>query len=215
MRLEQHLRAILQRNLFCCVDIAHGEEAQPCRLSMLARRYILVNQSCDRTTVEKCLGVLCPAGLNVAKCPAKQPRIELLGGGEVRRHQFNKYNFADVMLLAGGLNNRRQLDRCGHDRHSTRNAEKHGEQPLPKKMSGSIRLHPLRTDLIWCIKSIRFELRCGCIVVSTLCSLLVDRRRILTRHRYSIDPLNITDSNKTTYLELQMKHALTPMLVII
>ena len=148
MRLEQHLRAILQSNPFCRVDIVHGEEAQPRRLSMLVRGYILVNHSCDWTTVEKCLGVLCPTGLNVAKCPAKQSPIELLGGGEVRRHQFNKYKFADVMLLAGGFNNRRQLDRCGHDRHSTRDNEKHGEQPLPKKMSGSIRLRPLRTDLI-------------------------------------------------------------------
>jgi hypothetical protein len=52
------------------------------------------------------------------------------------------------MFLTGGLNNRWQLDRCGHGRHSKRNAEKDGEQPSPKKVSGSMRLHLLRTDLI-------------------------------------------------------------------
>src|SRR5674476_5292 len=98
---------------------------------MPAHRYILVNQSCDRTTVERGLSVLYPTGLNIAKCPAEQSRIELLGGGEVRRHQFNKDHFADVMLLASWLNKRWQLERRGHDRCRTRNAEKRGEQHLP------------------------------------------------------------------------------------
>ena len=48
---------------------------------MLARRDILVNQSGDQTAIEKCRGVCDSLGLNVAECPAKQPRIELLGGG--------------------------------------------------------------------------------------------------------------------------------------
>src|ERR1039458_6255555 len=100
MRFEQHLSGILQSNLFDCIDIAHGEEAQPSWLSLLVRREFLVNQSCDRTTVEKCLGVLCPTGLNIAKCPAKQSRIELFCSSEVWRYQFNKYNFANVMFLA-------------------------------------------------------------------------------------------------------------------
>jgi len=65
----------------------------------LARRYILVNQSCHRMTVEKCRGVMYVIRLDVAKCPAKQSCIKFLGGGEVRRHQFNKYDFADVMFL--------------------------------------------------------------------------------------------------------------------
>src|ERR1700693_6346279 len=116
---------------------------------MLTHRDILVNQSCNGTTIEKRFGVPYSTALNVAECPAKQPCIELLGGREVRRNQFDKYEFTIVMLLTGGLDNRWQLERCSHDRHCTHNPEKRGEQPLPKKMSGSIRPYPIRTDPIW------------------------------------------------------------------
>ena len=111
---------------------------------MLTRRYLLMNQSRDRTAIKKCLGVLCSTGLNVAECPAKQTSIELFGNGEVRGYQFDKYDFADMMLLAGRLDNRRQLERCGHDRHCTRNAEKRGKQPCLRKC-------PTRSGLILCV----------------------------------------------------------------
>jgi len=145
---EQHLRAIVQRNCSCGIDIAHGEETQPGRLAMLARRDILVSQSCDQTAVEKCRSLCDALGLNAAECPAKQPRIELLGGGEVRRHQLDKYEFAGVMLLAGGLDNRRQLERCGCDRHGPHNAENRGEQPWAKPMSGSLTSDPVARDTL-------------------------------------------------------------------
>ena len=57
---------------FYRIDISHGDEGQPSRLPMLIRRYLLVNQPCDGTSIEKCLGVPYPTRFNILKCPAKQ-----------------------------------------------------------------------------------------------------------------------------------------------
>ena len=61
VRLEQHLRTMLNRNLCRSVDIAHSDEGQPSRLPMLAGRYGFLDQPGDRLTVEICFRILYPA----------------------------------------------------------------------------------------------------------------------------------------------------------
>ena len=173
MRLEQHLRAMLQRKLFGRVDIVRGDEAQPRWLPMLARRYIPLNQSGDRAAVERRLGVVCPIGLNIAERPAEQSRIELFGGGEVRRHQFDKDHLADVMLLAGGAN-----DLLGRKIGRDRGAAMAGAAPATPSSAASrpgirkwrARLGCILRGLILfgAIESIRFALRCRCPAVSAV-----------------------------------------------
>ena len=60
MRLEQHLRAMLHRKLRGGVDILRGDEGQPRRLPMFARRHLPLHQSRDRTAIERCLDIEVP-----------------------------------------------------------------------------------------------------------------------------------------------------------
>ena len=104
---------MLHGHVLGCIDVTHRNEAQPCRLATLSSREFLVNQARDRMAVERRRCILGFAGLDVAEGPAEQSAIELLGGSQIRSYQFSKDDFADVMFLAGGLNQRRQRRCCG------------------------------------------------------------------------------------------------------
>jgi hypothetical protein len=110
---------------------------------MVTREHCLLEQSGDRLTIEHRLRVNCPASVKVTERPTEQSAIESFGGDEIRRHQLDEDCLADVMLLAGWLNDGGKLELRGGGRCRDRDGERCGKQPPPKKIANSIGwIHP-------------------------------------------------------------------------
>jgi hypothetical protein len=83
-------------------------------LSVLSRGKFFLDEHRDGTIIQKRRGLFGLSGLDVAKRPAKQPCVELLGGGKIRGDQLGKDYLAYVVLSAGRGEQRRQR-RCSGD----------------------------------------------------------------------------------------------------
>src|SRR5450830_978763 len=99
---------------------------------MHSRRDFLVDHCRYLAAAKIRRSVVHAVALDIAKCPAEQFSIKLLGDSEVGSNQLDKDDLADMMFLTGRLHQWRQLHRRCDERRRTCTTKQQGRQALPQ-----------------------------------------------------------------------------------